>query len=557
MNALILLIIALVVLAFGYRFYAKMLALWVFRLDPKYSPSIHPKTESPAATKAHRQLVFGQHIAAVSTLSTVVGSAIALIWGWIPAYLWVVIGTAIAGGVFMMGGIWMAFRNPHHNPADMGGALLGLRARYLYYFVFLIFLLAVGSIALELLSGLLVNYPTAILPFWLLFPLALAFGSYLHHQGTERLWLVTLIVIGLFYLIIAILSYQSFAISGALNIDFQGDTLVSINNRLAWVGIILVVAFFSSRASLLKVLRPRAYLAGVLLLIMLLLLFIAVIVVNPDLSAPSFHITTDSPSWFPWLVLIVSGGALAGYHFLVAAYHSARQIKYETDARYIGYGGAIVEALVAISAIIVFAVGFRELVGTKTLYTDWQQFPDIVSLFRFYIHGAVQFLTGIGLSTGLARTLVAVTLGGTLYTTLETTIRMMQRMLGELAGHYDIKPLQAANTATLLIALLLAGLVISGQLVDMWLGFWSLFGAVNIVVVIIGLLMLTLYLRRLQRPRVYIAIPLGAIILIGNWAILAQLQSWWAGGYWLLLVSGMLVFAVELWVLIATLVRPN
>ena len=557
MNALILLIIALVVLAFGYRFYAKMLALWVFRLDPKYSPSIPPKAESPAATRAHRQLVFGQHIAAVSTLSTVVGCAIALTWGWIPAYLWVVIGAAIAGGVFMMGSIWMAFRNPHHNPADLGGALLGLRVRHLYYFVFLVFLLAVGSIALELLSGLLVNFPTAILPFWLLFPLALAFGSYLHHQGTERLWLATLIVIGLFYLAIIFLSYHSFAISGALNIDFQGDTLVSINNRLAWVGIILVVAFFTSQTSLLKVLRPRAYLAGVLLLVMLLLLFVAVIVVRPDLSAPSFHISTGSPSWFPWLVLIVSGGALAGYHFLFAAYYSARQIKNETDARYVGFGGAIVEALVAVSAIIVFAVGFRELVGTKTLYTNWQQFPDIVSLLRLYIHGAVQLLTGIGLSTGLARTLVAVTLGGTLYTTLETAIRMMRRMLGELAGHTNIKPFQAANTTTLLITLLLAGLVITGQLVDMRLSFWPLFGTVNVVVVIFGLLMLTLYLRRLQRPRVFIAIPLGAIVLIGNWAILAQLQSWWTAGNWLLLVCGILLFAVELWVLIATLVRPN
>src|SRR5512135_665069 len=108
MNSLVLVIAAAVAFAFGYRFYSKLLALGVFRLEEDYSTSapLAPAGEKPAT--ANRHLVFGHHVATLAGGIAVTGTVISLIWGWAPAFLWAVVGTVTAAGTYGLGALWMS-----------------------------------------------------------------------------------------------------------------------------------------------------------------------------------------------------------------------------------------------------------------------------------------------------------------------------------------------------------------------------------------------------------------------------------------------------------------
>jgi len=111
MNSLVLLIICVVVFVLGYRFYSRLLALDVFRLDVNYSTPAQSLADDKDIVVSNRQVILGHHVAIIAGPTTIVGSAVAVIWGWIPAVLWVLVGTTVAAGVYGLGSFWLAVRH--------------------------------------------------------------------------------------------------------------------------------------------------------------------------------------------------------------------------------------------------------------------------------------------------------------------------------------------------------------------------------------------------------------------------------------------------------------
>ncbi|MDH3514871.1 MAG: hypothetical protein OEM83_08385, partial [Gammaproteobacteria bacterium] len=340
MNALFLLLAAAVAFVFGYRFYSRLLALGVFRLEDNYSI---PAPDSPAADEHllhKRHLIFGHHVASLAAGAAVMGSLVSLIWGWVPAFLWVVVGTVTAAGTYGLGSLWLSLRFPGLNPAEIAARLLGHPAHGLFaLFAFLLLLIlnaACATLAAQLLSG----FPQAVLPYWAIVVLAYVLGGFLRGRENFEFIPASLVALTMGLMAVWLLGGFPLAFTGVLNLETT-ESYVAFDASVIWVLILYFYAYHATRLPMWKLIRPRGYLTALLLGIMLLVCYAAVTINHPVLVAPEFHTGAGIPATLPWLFITLTSGAVAGIHLLIANGITARQMKRETDARYIGYGGAL------------------------------------------------------------------------------------------------------------------------------------------------------------------------------------------------------------------------
>ena len=195
MNSLVPVIAAAVVFIFGYRFYSKLLAQGVFRLGKDYSTPAATHPTAGEYNAANRQLVFGQHLASLAAGTAVVGCIVSLIWGWVPAFLWVVVGTVIAAGTYGLGSLWLSMRYPGLTPPQIAARLLGPAAHTLFALAVFLVLLILNAVCVTLSAHLLATFPSAVLPFWTIVVLAFFLGKFL--RGREQIEIIPTSLIAL------------------------------------------------------------------------------------------------------------------------------------------------------------------------------------------------------------------------------------------------------------------------------------------------------------------------------------------------------------------------
>ncbi len=545
MNSLFLLVAAVVAFVFGYRFYSRLLALGVFRLENNYSipAQNHPAEDEHRGAKRH--LIFGHHLASLAAGAAVTGSVVSLIWGWIPAFLWAVVATVTAAGTYGLGSLWLSLRYPGLNPAEIAARLLGAPAHALFaLFAFLLLLImnaACATLAAQLLSG----FPPAVLPFWAMAVLAWLLGGFLRGRKNFEIIFASLIALTLALMAVWLLGEFPLSFTGALNFETQ-TTYLTFDANMVWVLILFFYAYHATRQPMWKLIRPRGYLTSLLLGIMLFICYTAVVIDHPVLVAPEFHAGPDIPATLPWLFVTLTSGAVAGFHLLIANGITARQLKHETDARYIGYGGALALGLLALSAIIIGATSFANTQEWTQHYAAWEAFRHLHKVLALYINGFASLAAGIGLDQSFARTLAAVVMLGLLVATLEAGLRVQKHLLTGLAERFpSLLPGNEKNqiiTVVLLSALLALhdGHGLGG------LAWWPLFGVADQILAVLGFSLLALALRQSGRPVVWVLAPLIFMAVIAHWAFATLAMKWWAAGEWLLFSLGALLLAVEI-----------
>ncbi len=545
MNSLFLLLATVVAFVFGYRFYSRLLALGVFRLNNNYSI---PASAAPADDPGHRfkrHLIFGHHLAALAAGTAVMGTLVALIWGWIPAFLWVVVGTVTAAGTYGLGSLWLSLRYPGLNPAEIAARLLGAAAHSplaLFAFVVLLIMNAVcATLAAQLLSG----FPQAVLPFWFLAVLAWFLGGFLRGRDDFEIIPASLIALTLGLMAVWLLEGFPLAFTGALNLG-TGNFSVTLDATVAWVLILFVYAYHATRLPMWKLIRPRGYLTALLLGVMLFICYTAVVIDHPVLVAPEFNTGPDIPATLPWLFVTLTSGAVAGFHLLITNGISARQLKREDDARYIGYGGALALGLLALSAIIIGGTGFASAQEWSQHYAVWEGWRDLRKVFTLYINGFARLASSIGLDPAFARTLAAVTLTGLLLATLEAGLRVQKQLLTGLAERFPSLLPGNEKPQLVLVALLSAALALHDIHGNGALAWWPLFGVADQLLAVLGLSLLALALRRHGRPVAWVAAPLLFMLVVAHWALAVLAAQWWATDNWPLLGLGVLLLAIEL-----------
>jgi carbon starvation protein len=546
MNTLFLLSAATVVLALGYRFYSKLLALWVFRLDINYSTPAQASAED-IGLGANRHVVFGHHFAIVAGATTLTGTAIAVTWGWIPAFLWVLAGTAVAAGTYSLGSLWLAVRHGNAELPDVAIALIGPRAGVLFLALAIPLLLSINAVLVWLAAVLLAAYPAAVLPFWTQLLIAIGVGAFLYQRHGNGLLPASLVAVIVTGLTVWLLGKLAFAFSGALNLDVRGHSLVSVDATVVWVILLLVSAYYASRLPIHKLLQPRGYLAALYTGLLLLALFIGLVLRHPVVIAPSFHATADAPHMIPWIFVTLTSGAIAGFYLLFATGITGRRLPRETDARYVGYGVAIAEGILAVSAIVIAVSAFGTAEQWTGHYASWTGIQDLPKLLVLYINGFAEFVQTMGVSAEFARAFAAFVILGLIAATLDAGIYVQKNLLATVARRYRW-PRVGETRAALRVTIGLVGALSlydghgqGGLLV------WPLFGMWNQVLALSGFALIALALQRRQQPIWLVTAPALLLLAVIAWVLPWQLALWWSSASWLLFVCGSALLALTIW----------
>jgi carbon starvation protein len=545
MNSLVLVMITVVVFAFGYRFYSKLLGLGVFRLGKDYST---PTPDRPAEAEPGvfgRHLIFGHHVASLAAGAAVTGCITSLIWGWIPAFLWAVVGTVVAAGTYGLGALWLSLRYPGRNPAEIAARLLGSPAYGFFSLVAFLLLLIMNAVCATLAAQLLSAFPASVLPFWIITAVALLLGNFLRGREDFEIIPATLIALALSLMVVWLLGNYPLSFTGALNLE-TAESYFPFDATVVWVVLLFAYGYYVTRLPIWKLMRPRGYLTALLLGLALFIFYTAMMIDQPSLVAPEFHAGPGIPDTLPWLFVTLTSGAVAGFHLLVANAVTVRQMKRETDARYIGYGGALALGLLALSAIIIGSTGLPNVQDWNQRYASWETFMELHAVLELYVNGFARHAVGLGLDLAFARSLMAVVIIGLLVSTLEAGLRAQKQLLVGLTERYPA--FIPGNEKTLIATAvgLSALLALHDGHGRGGLTLWPVYGVADQFLAILGFALLTVALRHLERPVSAVLLPLVFLLVTANWGLGALMTQWWSDNHWILLLLGILLITAEL-----------
>ena len=547
MISLFLLVAAVIVLALGYRYYSKLLALWVFGLQADYSTPARERADDVEFFATSKHVVFGHHFAIVAGATTLAGTGVAVVWGWIPAFLWVVAGTAIAGGTYALGSLWLAVRHNAQSIPDIAAAYMGERAAILFLALALPLLLLVNAVLVWLGAVLLATYPAAVAPFWMQIAIALGISLFLYRSTGTTVLSVSLVALVVSWLTLWLLSKLLFAFSGALNIDIRGYSLLSFDATVVWLILLLVSTYYVVRQAVWKLMQPRGYLVALHTGVLLAVLFIAAVVRHPTIVAPSFNTPVAGPGVIPWIFVTLTSGAIAGFYLLFATGITGRQLAYETDARYVGYGVALAEGALALSMILIAVAGFSTTQEWTAFYASWEGIQSLPKLAGLYVDRFAFFSQALGIPGGLARMFAAFVIIGLIAVTLDAGIRLQQELLVALAQRYPLPRLSEQRTALLVTLVLVAAFALYDGQGQGALALWPLFGYWNQALAVAGFALMAIALHRHGHVSWPVIVPALLLLALGTWALLRQLALWWTSANWLLLVFGTGLLVLTIW----------
>ncbi|WP_172116529.1 carbon starvation CstA family protein [Halomonas hibernica] len=531
MSAVILLLIGLGAMALGYVLYSKFIAQKIYQLDPDFKTPAHEFEDGIDYVPTNRFVLWGHHFTSVAGAAPIVGPAIAVIWGWAPAFLWVVFGTIFFAGVHDFGAIWASVRNKAKSVGALTGDVVGKRARSIFMIVIFLVLLMVNAVFAVVIAGLMMNFPSAVVPVWGAIFVALIIGQLIYRRILSLAVVSVLGVIALYALI---------GIGPMVPVQMPAE-VAGLSGNAIWIVILFGYAAIASLLPVWMLLQPRDYINGLQLFIGLLILYGALVLLNPTLVAPAFNsnVPAGTPSMIPLLFVTIACGAISGFHGLVSSGTTSKQLNKETDARFVGYFGAVGEGMLALAAILAATAGFATFGDWQAMYSAFGQ----GGVNAFVEGGAFIIHNGIGLPEATAATLLTVMAALFAGTTMDTGLRLQRYIFQEWGDIYNQpwmkKPALATGLAVgtcLLLAFGAGGADGSGGLI-----IWPLFGTTNQLLAGLTLLIITVMLVRLRRPMWYTLAPLCFLLVMTILALLIQLRTFWDQGNMFLLVMDVVV----------------
>ncbi|MFD2632762.1 carbon starvation protein A [Idiomarina piscisalsi] len=538
MNAIVMMLLGLGAMFLGYVFYSKFIAEKIFKLDPNFKTPAHELEDGVDFVPTNKYVLWGHHFTSVAGAAPIIGPAIAVIWGWVPAFLWVVFGTIFFAGVHDAGAIWASNRNKAKSIGNLTGDVVGKRSQTLFMIVIFLVLLMVNAVFATAISGLLIKFSSSVVPVWGAIFVALIIGQIIFRKWMGLGAVSVLGVIALYLLI---------WVGPSVPLELP-ETVMGVSDNAQWVLILFGYAAIASLLPVWMLLQPRDYINGLQLFIGLILLYGATLLLGPEISAPAFNTNTPegTPSMLPLLFVTIACGAISGFHGLVASGTTSKQLDKETDARFVGYFGAIGEGSLSLATIIAATAGFATLADWEAVYSSFGQ----GGVAAFVEGGANIISQGIGLEADIAETLLTVMAVLFAGTTMDTGLRLQRYIFQEWGGLYNIRWMQKALPATLLAVgscLLLAfgagGADGSGGLL-----IWPLFGTTNQLLAGLTLLVITVMLVRLGRPMYYTLLPLIFLLIMTVFALIVQLKGFYDKGDWFLLTLDLVVLVAAIWI---------
>lgn len=535
MNALILVGIGVAMMLAGYLIYSKILGRRIFQLSDRYKTPAHTMKDGVDYVPTNKYVLWGHHFTSVAGAAPIVGPAVAVIWGWFPAFLWVTIGTVFMAGMHDLGALWASQRHKGQSIGTLSGRYIGTRGRNLFLVVIFLLLLMVVAAFAVVISDLLVSTPTAVIPTWGAIIVALLVGQAIYRYQ----WNLAIVsIVGVVTL------YALMIIGDSVPVTLP-DSVLGLNPNAVWIILLFIYGGIASLLPVWVLLQPRDYINGLQLFVGLGILYGAFLVTAPTLVAPAINnnVPEGTPSMFPLLFVTIACGAISGFHGIVASGTSSKQLDKETDARFVGYFGAVGEGLLALGAIIATTAGFRTLAEWESIYSAFNE----GGVGAFVQGGGNLMNEGLGIPASLSATILATMAVLFAATTMDTGVRLQRLVVQEIGGIMGVK--MNALVATVLVVLIALALTFSagadgsgGMLI------WPLFGTTNQLMAALTLSILCVILARLRRPFWPILIPLLFVLVMSLWAAVVQLQGFWESGNWLLLAIDIIILIAAVWV---------
>ncbi|MDB4754455.1 carbon starvation protein A [Akkermansiaceae bacterium] len=579
---------AFVLYLVAYHTYGKWLAAKLFKLDPKAKvPSIEQE-DGNDFVPTEKKIIFGHHFTSIAGTGPIVGPALAVIWGWVPALIWVLFGSILIGAVHDFGALVVSLRNRGQTVGDIAGRVITKRTRILFLTILFLALTIVLAIFGLVIAAVFKMYPQAIFPCLVQIPLAIVIGMTLHRKGVNLL-IPSLLTLALMYLSVI------FGDSGFLHDFNQSMAELSI---LEWVMILLAYSYVASVLPVWTLLQPRDYINSLQLLTSLGLVMIGLVVAAliggaaVEGSRPALEIVAPAVNWnpegapaiFPFLFITIACGAISGFHCLVSSGTTSKQIKCESDAQFVGYGSMLTEGFLAVLVILACVAGLGLGTGAgdsflagaaayEAKYSSWSAAAGLGAKVGAFVEGAANFLRALGIPATFAIALMGVFVASFAATTLDTACRLQRYVVQELArtlaprhringkrvGEYvDGNPLywltnrHVATIFAVLIAYLIARMpeVPGGTPGKGGLLLWPLFGAVNQLLAGLAFLVITFWLRRRGLPLWMTGIPAIVMLILPALAMASNLRNFATKENWLLFGIGFATTLLEIWMIV-------
>ncbi len=526
--------------ALGYRFYSSFLSKRIFQLAEDEPVPARELEDGIDYVPTRKQVLWGHHYTSIAGAAPIVGPAIAVIWGWLPALLWVAIGTVFMGAVHDFGALVISLRHRGRSIGDVAATVIGPRVRTLFLLIVSFLIWVVLAVFAFIIGTLFVSNPGAIFPINVQIIVALLLGWLVYRRG------------------ISILAPSLLAYAVLIGAIFYGDSfaesvpIVKSVSVTGWVWILLIYSFIASVLPVWLLLQPRDYINSHQLITGLSVLVMGLIVLNPEIQAPVVNFSPPgAPPMIPFLFITIACGAISGFHGLVASGTTSKQIACMTDARPIAYGGMLGEGVLGLLAVLAATAGFASSADWWAHYGSWGAASGLSMKLAAFVDGGATFISALGIPVETAKTFIAVMVIAFAATSLDTGARIQRLVIAELADAYGIKALTnryAAGAVGIAAALLLAVTQAGGK---GGLILWPLFGTTNQLVAGVTLLVVSVWLRQLGRPIVYTLVPM---ILVGAATVIAMLGE--VRGYfanfqdqWLLAISGGIILILDVWVI--------
>ncbi len=558
--------------ALGYRFYARWIGQRIFQLG---SPAEQETTPTPAHTLADgrdyvatpKHILFGHHFTSIAGAAPIIGPCVAAYWGWLPALVWVVLGTLFIGAVHDFGALVASVRERGNSIAHITARVLSPRARIMFLSFVLVFVWLVLAVFAMAIASLFVSQPTSVIPVNAQILIALAMGWLLYKKKVKAL-IPSLVALVLLYLCVGWGAHMP--------LEFAAFGFSAAASSQLWIVLLFIYCGVASLLPVWILLQPRDYINSHQLFVGLALLFAGLFFLHPEFDAPAIRPPSpDAPSMFPLLFVTVACGAISGFHGLVSSGTTSKQLNRMGDARAIGYGSMLGEGTLALASTMAAVAGIAlvaechlpqqgaiENLGWHAYYDTWAHASGNKA--AAFVLGGGAFLQGLGLSTELARTLMAVLVISFAATTLDTATRIQRFIVNEIGQATRARPLQNPYVATLIAVVPAAALALldvdtgSGAQKAGWL-LWPVFGISNQMLAALTFLVLTLYFastrcakggqvtRRLPLP---LAIPMFIVTGITLVAMTHKLREFIASGNTMLTALASLLLALQAWMLI-------
>ncbi len=563
MSSIALLIVGLAAFFTGYQFYSRYISKRIYQLDPDFKTPAHRFEDGVDFVPTNRHVLFGHHFTSVAGAAPIVGPAIAVIWGWLPAFLWVVLGTIFAGAVHDFGTLWLSTRHKAQSIGTLADSIVGGRAKILFLLIIFFLLLLVNAVFAVVIANLFMSNPGAVLPVWGSLVVAIVVGFLIYRTGVGILRPSIAALLTL-YALIWLGQYVPFSLPDFFGFDptvaqlAAGDAQAAADAartdgvRTGWVIVLFVYGFFASVLPVWVLLQPRDYINSHQLFVALGIIFLGILITNPEVVAPAINrdLPADTPSWFPLLFVTIACGAISGFHALVASGTSSKQIDKETDARYIGYGGALGEGILAVTSILATTAGFAVFVGIDGWHEHYGTWASAAAgATTAFVQGIGVLAQGVGIPQQVAVIFAAVVVISFAATTMDTGVRLLRYIITELGVEYGVKAVQNRWVATFIAVASCAALALGIDRGAGGMRLWALFGTTNQLTAGLSLLIVSLFLLKLRRNIWITVIPMVFLLFMTTWAMIDNMMRYWTDSQALLLAVGGAIFVLELWLI--------